>query len=271
MKKRIVSIGGGNMGRAIVGGLLAKGYDKALLSVVDPDPDARAKVGLELGVAVAPESTRLDDADIILLAVKPQLMKPVVIELARMRHGARPLFISIAAGITTNQIKRWLDDDAPIVRAMPNTPALVGRGASALFATPNVATSERQAAEWIMGAVGLAVWVEDEDLLDVVTALSGSGPAYFFLIMEILEKVAVELGLDAAVARKLTIETAHGAALLAGAAAVPPGTLREQVTSRGGTTERALGVLRSGNIEGLFRDALQAAHQRSRELAAASE
>lgn len=259
------------MGRAIIGGLLAQGYKKELVSVVDPDADARTKLARELAIDVEAVLTDFVDTDIVLLAVKPQIMKRVVEQLVPLIGDRRPLFISIAAGITTAQLARWLSQELPIVRVMPNTPSLVGRGAAALFATPNVTQVERDSAQAIVSAVGLAEWVDDEDLLDIVTALSGSGPAYYFLIMELLEKIAIELGLGAALARKLSIETAHGAALLARQSPSSPGTLREQVTSPGGTTESALKVLSDGNIEALLRRALTAAHQRSRELAAGSE
>lgn len=271
MEKRIVSIGGGNMGRAIIGGLLAQGYKQEHLSVVDPDPDARSMITQQLSVTVEPTLSDREAVDIVLLAVKPQIMKTVVADLAATMIGQRPLFISIAAGITTAQLSDWLGGDTPIVRVMPNTPSLVGSGAAVLFATANVGPAERQDAQAIISAVGIAEWVEDEDLLDVVTALSGSGPAYFFLFIELLEKIAVELGLDSALARKLAIETAHGSALLARQSPYPPATLREQVTSPGGTTESALKVLHNGDIEALLRDALQAAHQRSRELGSGTE
>ena len=270
MEKRIVSIGGGNMGRAIIGGLLAQGYKKELLSVVDPDSEARSKITQELVVTVEPALSDLETVALVLLAVKPQIMKAVIAELAPSIIGCWPLFISIAAGITTTQLSTWLGEDMPIVRVMPNTPSLVGSGAAALFAMANVGPGERQDAQAIISAVGIAEWVDDEDLLDVVTALSGSGPAYFFLFMELMEKIAMELGLDSPLARKLAIETAHGAALLARQSADPPATLREQVTSPGGTTESALKVLHNGGLEMLLREALKAAHQRSRELGAGS-
>ncbi len=256
------------MGRAIIGGLLANGYEKACLKVIDPDADARARISRELGIDTAPTLQRLGDTDIVLLAVKPQIMKSVLNDLGRLCDTSRPLFISIAAGITTELLSRWLACDTPIVRVMPNTPALVGRGAAALFATAKVNASERAAAEAIMEAVGSAVWLENEALMDTVTALSGSGPAYFFLLMETLEKVAIDLGLDTSVARELTLETALGAAVLARESQITPATLRERVTSPGGTTEAALGVLHEGNLETLVEDAVRAAHRRSRELAA---
>jgi pyrroline-5-carboxylate reductase len=271
MENRIISIGGGNMGSAILGGLLAKGYPKELITVVDPNPQVQQDMAASYGVTVLPKCTEIGRNDIVLLAVKPQIMQHVATQLADLVPNPEPLFISIAAGITTAQLGRWLAQSGSIVRVMPNTPALVGNGAAALFATPNTSAAERTAAESIIGGVGIAEWVDDEALLDVVTALSGSGPAYFFLFIEIMEKIAVELGLEQAVARKLAIETAHGSALLARQSSDSPGVLRERVTSPGGTTERALDILREGNIEGLLRDALTGAYERSSELAASAE
>lgn len=268
MNKTIVSIGGGNMGRAILGGLIADGYDPSLLLGVDPQAEAREQLARELGLTTAAGVDSLDRFDIVILAVKPQIMRAVVSELAPLVGDHRPLFISIAAGVTTDQLDNWLGGSQSIIRVMPNTPALVGAGAAAMFATQNVAANEREAAQAILSAVGVAVWVERENELDAVTALSGSGPAYFFLMLEILEKVAVELGLAATTARQLAIETAHGAALLARGSEHSPAILREQVTSPGGTTERALGILRDGRLETIFRDALVGAAERSRELSA---
>jgi pyrroline-5-carboxylate reductase len=271
MENHILSIGGGNMGSAIIGGLLAKDYPRDRIAVVDPSAQVQSRISDDFGINVQPSCREIRNGEIVLLAVKPQIMQPVVKELARLISTQRPLFVSIAAGITTTQLHRWLNADVPIVRVMPNTPSLVGHGAAAMFATAGVRDDERRSAEAIMGAVGLAEWVEDEAMLDVVTALSGSGPAYFFLFMEIMEDVAVELGLGRSIARKLTIETAHGAALLAQNSTFAPSELREQVTSRGGTTERALDILDSGNIRGLFREALKGAHRRSSELAIAAD
>lgn len=271
MENRIISIGGGNMGSAILGGLLAKGHPKELISVVDPNPQVQQDMAGRYGVTVLPKCTEIGRDDVVLLAVKPQIMQPVATQLANLVPDPGPLFISIAAGITTSQLGRWLGQSGSIVRVMPNTPALVGNGAAALFATQNTSAAERATAESIIGAVGIAEWVDNEALLDVVTALSGSGPAYFFLFIEIMEKIAVELGLEQAVARKLAIETAHGSALLARQSSDSPGILRERVTSPGGTTERALDILREGNIEGLLRDALTGAYERSGELAASAE
>lgn len=271
MEKHIQSIGGGNMGRAIIGGLLAKGYAPDRLRVVEPNEQARATIIEEFGISVKPQCDEIHDGEIVLLAVKPQIMQDVVTQLGGLIGAKRPLIISIAAGITTGQIGRWLGASVPIVRVMPNTPALVGRGAAALFATAETDDQEKAAAESIMAAVGLAEWVNDEALLDAVTALSGSGPAYFFLFMELMEDIGVELGLERSVARKLTIETALGSAELARNSDNPPGELRRQVTSPGGTTERALDILKSGDVAELMRNALRGAHARSIELAAAAE
>ena len=271
MENHILSIGGGNMGRAIIGGLIAKGYPREQLAVVEPSDQARGIITEQCNVAVTAECHEIRDTEIVLLAVKPQVMQDVVTQLAPFIKDKRPLFISIAAGITTQQISRWLGAPVPIVRVMPNTPSLVGRGAAALFATAQTNEQEKTAAESIMAAVGLAEWVDDEALLDVVTALSGSGPAYFFLFMELIEDIAVELGLDRSVARKLAIETALGSAELARNSPHPPAELRQQVTSPGGTTQRALEILNGGDITNLMRKALRGAHARSIELAAAAD
>jgi pyrroline-5-carboxylate reductase len=258
------------MGRAIIGGLIAGGYDKTRLKIVEPDRTARTKLTADFGLQADAEFTSLDGIDIVLLAVKPQVMHSVVSVLGPAFAGKCPLVISIAAGITTAQLSGWLGGVAAIVRVMPNMPSLIGRGAAALFATAAVDSAGREAAQSILRSVGVAVWVDSEQQLDAVTALSGSGPAYFFLVLEILERIGVELGLEAGVARELSIETACGAALLARESDYSPQILREQVTSPGGTTERALAVLADGDLEGLLRKALVAATRRSQELAEAS-
>lgn len=270
MNERILFIGGGNMGRAIIGGLLGTGYPADHLTVVDPAPLARDRLGAEFGIRVCATANPGDGADIVVLAVKPQIMATVATAFAADHPGLRPLYVSIAAGITTQQLSAWLGAGSAIVRVMPNTPAMVGAGAAAMFANEHVDEAGRAAAGAILEAVGIAAWVPEETQLDAVTALSGSGPAYFFLIFEILERVGTELGLDPALARQLAIETGYGAALLARSADEGPGTLREQVTSPGGTTAAALKVLDDRDITAVLRDALQAAHARSIELAHAS-
>jgi len=270
MNKHILFVGGGNMGRAIIGGLIANGYPKELISVADPDAAARTRISDDHGVATTANATITATTDIVLLAVKPQIMQPVARELAAGAGSAHPLYVSIAAGVTTGQLTQWLGSGSAIVRVMPNTPSMVGCGASALFATGDVDTAGREDAAAILGAVGTASWVHDEAQLDAVTALSGSGPAYFFLILEILERIGAELGLEPELARELAIETAHGAAVLARTSTDSPGILREQVTSPGGTTAAALNVLGERDLEGVLRAALNAAHGRSIELATES-
>lgn len=269
MDAQILFVGGGNMGRAIIGGLLGTGYPAHRITVADPDQSVRERLSADFGVTVCaraiPDSCAVPD--VVVLAVKPQIMAAVASAFAADNPAVRPLYISIAAGITTQQLSTWLGADKAIVRVMPNTPAMVGAGAAAMFANAHVDAGGRARAGAILDAVGIAAWVPDESLLDAVTALSGSGPAYFFLVFEILERIGTELGLDAALARQLAIETGYGAALLARTASDGPATLREQVTSPGGTTEAALNVLREHDIAAVFRDALHAAHARSIELA----
>lgn len=269
MKAQILFVGGGNMGRAMIGGLLATGYPADKIAVADPDQSARDRLAAEFDIKAYARagSDSGVNPDVVVLAVKPQLMPAVASAYAADHPGARPLYVSIAAGITTQQLSAWLGADSAIVRVMPNTPAMVGAGATAMYANPHVNAAGRDVASAILEAVGIATWVTEESQLDAVTALSGSGPAYFFLIFEVLEQIGAELGLDAALARQLAIETGYGAALLARTANTGPGTLREQVTSPGGTTEAALKVLAAHDITAVFRDALQAAHARSIELA----
>ncbi len=255
------------MGRAIVGGLLRRGHPVEALRVADPLATAREALAREFGiVALADNGAAILDADVVLLAVKPQQMQAVVRPLAATLAARKPLVLSIAAGITTHALASWIGTDLPLVRAMPNTPALVGRGATGLYATPTTPAPARALAESLLGAVGIVEWVEAEALLDAVTALSGSGPAYFFLLIECLERAGTALGLAPASARRLAIETAAGASELARGAGVDPATLRVQVTSPGGTTEQALQVLNEGGFEALITAALEAARDRGQIL-----
>ena len=263
----ICLIGGGNMGRAIVGGLLAKNFAASSITVIDPDQQARAALERDHAVTSADAVTDLSGYAVVILAVKPQIMMPLVQDLAGCVRPDEQLFMSVAAGVRSAQLARLLGREAAIVRVMPNTPALIGVGAAAMHANAAVTPTQKALAEQIMRAVGIACWVEDEALLDVVTALSGSGPAYYFLLMELLESAACKLGLAPEVARQLGIETAHGAALLARQSEHGPATLREQVTSPGGTTERALAILQSGGLAGLVDEALRGACERAQELA----
>jgi pyrroline-5-carboxylate reductase len=264
----VTFIGGGNMAVSLVGGLIADGWDPARIQVADPDPGQRERMAARHQVTTTPDNqSAVSGADVVVLAVKPQLMAAVTGTLAAGITQQQPLVISIAAGIRESALRNWLGADAAIVRAMPNTPALVQSGATALYANPAVSDRQRSLAESILRAVGLVIWVEDEALMDAVTALSGSGPAYFFLFMEALQAAGEELGLPAETARLLTLQTALGAARMALESPDDVATLRHQVTSPGGTTERAISLLQEGGLAELIGRAVQGAAERSRELA----
>ena len=264
----IAFMGGGNMARSLIGGLITGGHHANCIWVADPDAGQREFLRSRFGVHTRADNLELAaKAKVIVLAVKPQILQTVAQQLAPLIQSSQPLLISIAAGVREPDVRRWLGGGPlAVVRAMPNTPALVGSAASALFANEFVSEHQRQQAESLLRAVGVTVWVKDEALLDAVTALSGSGPAYFFLLMEALEQVGIRLGLNADTARLLTLQTAFGAAKMALESAESPATLRTRVTSPGGTTERALAVLQEGGLEPLVAQALEAACQRAREL-----
>ncbi|MCX4190494.1 pyrroline-5-carboxylate reductase [Methylophaga sp. OBS3] len=263
---KIVFIGGGNMARSLIGGLVADGQSAEQIHVVDKQPEVLTNLQQKYAVQVHDEiSAALSDADVVVLAVKPQQMQDVIKSLAPT-WPEKALLISIAAGIRLEDMSRWLQQPAAIVRAMPNTPSLVQAGATALFANENVTDTQKEQAEAILRAVGIAIWLETESKMDAVTALSGSGPAYFFLVMEAMENAAIELGLTQETARMLCLETAFGAAKMALESDLPVATLRQQVTSPGGTTERAIHELEDGGLHGLFENALVAAALRAREL-----
>ncbi|MEQ6342664.1 MAG: pyrroline-5-carboxylate reductase [Gammaproteobacteria bacterium] len=264
----IAFIGGGNMARSLIGGLLADGYDAQNIWVSDPDQGQRDEIKKNFAVhTVASNQDAIKHADAVILAVKPQVLQTVAEGLAKAAQHTKPLIISIAAGIRESALNAWLGGDIPIVRAMPNTPALVGSGATALYANARVSKHQHDLAESIMRAVGLALWLDHEAQMDAVTALSGSGPAYFFLIMEAMENAGRELGLPPETARLLTLQTAFGAAKMALESTEDSATLRTRVTSPGGTTEQAIKVLQEGQIKNLFSKALAAAHGRSIEMA----
>jgi len=263
----IAFIGGGNMARSLIGGLLADGCSPLSLSVADPVAEQRTLLHSHFGVHTNADNAAVAAAaEVVVLAVKPQVLQQVAVGLAATVQQRQPLIISVAAGVREPDLRRWLGGEAAVVRVMPNTPALVGSGASALYANIWVSPARRQLAESILRAVGLTVWVDDESLLDAVTALSGSGPAYFFLLMEALEDSAVRLGLPAEQARLLCLQTAFGAAKMALESADGPAVLRARVTSPGGTTERAVTTLQQGDFEALIDRALAAACGRAREL-----
>jgi pyrroline-5-carboxylate reductase len=268
MTNRIAFIGGGNMATSLIGGLIARGVAASSIVVADPESSQRSRVERDYGVTtVADAPAAAAGAQTVVLAVKPQQMEVVARSIATPVTAARALVISVAAGIRLRDLARWLGPNVPLIRTMPNRPALIGAGITAMHAAPAVDTSSRQRAESILAACGPTVWVADEAQLDVVTAVSGSGPAYFFLLIECLESAGIELGLDPAVARTLAVETARGAGRMAAEAVESPAELRAQVTSKGGTTAAALEVLEAGNVRGIFAAAVAAAAHRSAELA----
>ena len=264
---KIGFIGGGNMARSLIGGLVSAGYPSEAVSVADPSESIRRALAADFGIKATTDNQEImEQCDVVVLAVKPQVMQTVTTAL-QIGQNNPPLILSVAAGIRTASLANWLGGETAIVRAMPNTPALVQSGATGLFANPHVNPEQRDLAESIMRAAGLVQWVEDEALMDAVTALSGSGPAYLFLVMEAMENAAQQLGLPAETARLLTVQTAFGAAKLALEIEEDPALLRENVTSPGGTTERAIQVLRQERLEAMFAKALQAARDRAQELA----
>jgi len=268
LHKKIGFIGSGNMARSLASGLIKNGLEPGKLSMSDPDVGTRDAVSSQLGVSVSAQNRDVVEAsDIIVFSVKPQVLRAVALELADAVQEKRPLVISIAAGVRSDSLEKWLGGNLPLVRVMPNTAALIGSGASGLFANPRADQPARDIAESVMRAVGVVAWVENEEQLDTVTALSGSGPAYFFLVMEALEQAAIESGLPADVARLLTLETAYGAAKMALENGEEPAVLRQQVTSKGGTTERAIAVMEENGLRDIYKKAIFAAAERSAELA----
>jgi pyrroline-5-carboxylate reductase len=261
-------IGGGNMAGSLIGGLIADGWDPHHITVSDRDPEQLDQLGKRFGVAIHPDNrAAATGAGVVVLAVKPQVVEPVARELADLLTHQHSLVISIAAGIRSDTLRHWIGERTAIVRTMPNTPALVQTGATALFANAMVTAGQRDIAETILRAVGLTIWVENESMMDAVTALSGSGPAYFFLFMEALQKAGSALGLPERTARLLTLQTALGAAKMAIESPEEPARLRQRVTSPGGTTERAIQVFQQHNFDELVLQALEAAAARSDELA----
>jgi pyrroline-5-carboxylate reductase len=262
---KITFLGGGNMAAALIGGLVKQGFKAADLQAVELSAEGRSKLESQFGVRAA-ES--LDDqalaCDVLVLAVKPQQLKAAVAPLAG--RLTTQVVVSIAAGLRLVDIGRWLGDYHTLVRAMPNTPALIGAGITGLFANASVSAAGRAAAEQVLAAVGSTVWVADEAQIDGVTAVSGSGPAYVFHFIECLQAAGESLGFDEATARKLAIDTVLGAAKLAADSDDAPGVLREKVTSKGGTTAAALASFAADGFPAIVTRAVAAAEARGREL-----
>jgi pyrroline-5-carboxylate reductase len=266
--QKIGFIGGGNMAGSLIKGLIASGHNAQDIWVSDVDAGKLQYFATQLQVNAVPDNhTVAGAADVLVLAVKPQVLRGVAENLATVVQQKKPLVVSIAAGITQRSLLAWLGDHTPIVRCMPNTPALVLSGATALHANGFVNDEQQDSAENILRAVGVTVWVDDEAQLDAVTAVSGSGPAYFFLLMEAMEKTALQLGLSEPVARLLVQQTALGAAKIALESSESPQHLRQQVTSPGGTTQRALETFAQAGFEGIVAQALTAARDRAVEMA----
>ncbi|MCU7797346.1 MAG: pyrroline-5-carboxylate reductase [Candidatus Thiodiazotropha sp. (ex Myrtea spinifera)] len=264
---KLTFVGGGNMATSLIAGLIADGYDSQLITVSDLDSEKLAQMAARFGIHTEPDNAKaIEDAGIVVLAVKPQVLESVARGLAETLQKTQPLVISIAAGVQETILRDWLGGDVTLVRSMPNTPAMIQSGATGLHAGPGVTDEQRDMAENILRAVGLTRWVDDETQMDAVTAVSGSGPAYFFLIMEAMEAAAIEMGLDNETARLLVLQTALGASRMAMESSDSPATLREKVTSPGGTTERALDILEEGKLRELFAKALRGAQTRSQEL-----
>ncbi len=276
INKKIGFIGAGNMAYSLIGGLTATGVAGKNIWVSDPNAEQTAQLAEQFKLNIAQNNSELVKAvDVVVLAVKPQQLAVVCREISEQvkakEQSQVPLFISIAAGVLCQDIERWLGSqngkELALVRCMPNTPALVQSGATALFANAQVSDNQRILAESILRAVGLTLWLDQEEDMHAVTALSGSGPAYIFLVIEALEKAGVQLGLDEKTAHLLALQTAFGASKMALESEDSAEVLRTKVTSPGGTTERAIGILQDGQLEALFLKALQGAQSRSRELA----
>ena len=268
MAQQIIGfIGAGNMATSLVGGMITRGIRPARIWMSDVSQDRLDELSRQHRVHVSTDNAEIARrADVLVLAVKPQVMQTVCEALREALGERQPLIISIAAGVTVASLKGWLGE-LPVVRCMPNTPALVQAGATGLYAEPSVSAEQKELAGQILGSVGLTFWFDEEKALDAVTAVSGSGPAYFFLLMESMIEAGRKLGLDEHTARQLVLQTAWGASQLAITSEAGPDVLRQQVTSPGGTTAAALNVFEEGGFRVLVDSALAAARRRSEELA----
>ncbi len=261
-------IGAGNMATAIIGGMLANGFTASNIWVSAPDDNHLQTIRQRFGVSVTTDNRHCaQQGDMVVLAVKPKVMRDVCESIAPVVQNTRPLIVSIAAGLEAPTLDGWLGGGLPLVRVMPNTPSLVGKGAAGLYANDAVTASQKKTVESVFGSIGSALWVEEEHLLHAVTALSGSGPAYFFLMLEALEAAATEAGIESATARKLAIQTMAGAAEMAAQSEFDPAQLKRNVMSPGGTTEQAINSFEKGGLRNLVKEAYGAAFKRSTEMA----
>lgn len=267
MTSQIAFIGAGNMASAIFGGMIDAGYPADAITATSPDDNHLAPLRSRYGIHTTTDNNAaVADADVVVLAVKPQLMREICAAMRDAVQARQPLIVSVAAGLTAETLDDWLGGGLAVIRCMPNTPALVGAGASGLYANARVSDDQRSLATTLLEAVGLVEWVDDEVLLEAVTAVSGSGPAYFFLIFEALEDAGKRLGLPARSARRLALQTAFGAARMAQQSEFDPAQLKRNVMSPGGTTERAVQSFEDGGLRQLFENATEACAQRAREM-----
>ncbi|WP_029408243.1 pyrroline-5-carboxylate reductase [Thiomicrorhabdus sp. Milos-T2] len=268
MNTTICFIGAGNMAQSLIGGLIASGYNQQNIIATDPTEAQRNAVTQKFGIhCLADNAEAVSKSDIVVLAVKPQVFESVCQTITEAVQAKKPLIISVAAGIRSNDINRWLGDNMAIVRTMPNTPALIQTGATGLFANASVSQEQQSQAEHILRAAGITVWVDEESKLDAVTALSGSGPAYYFMFMEAMEQTAQKLGLDEKTAHLLTLQTALGASKMALESQQDCATLRQNVTSPNGTTEKALQSFENAGLHQIVENAMKASQTRAQELA----
>lgn len=264
---RIAFIGAGSMSRSLIGGLLRHSFAAADLCAADPDARQREILQQQFGVMTTPDNLNaITDAGVVVLAIRQPAMRAATQALAAALARARPLIVSVAAGIREPDIRRWLGYDAAIVRVIPNTPALIGEGAAVLYANRFVTLEQRACVEYMLKSVGVALWVDDENYMHAITAISACGPAYFFLVMEAVDAAGRKLGLPAELAHELVLQTAYGAARMARESQIAPAELRRQVASPGGTTFAALTVLENAGLRELFLEALTAARDRGAEL-----
>ena len=267
MKPTISFIGGGNMARSLIGGLLKQCYDHSSIRVSEPYAPTREALAAETGIPVHDDNPRAAAGSAVwLFAVKPQVMKNVCAELKDLAQRERPLILSIAAGITATQLETWLGGNLPVVRIMPNTPALLGAGASGLFANARVSVEQKNIAGMLFEATGICAWISDEAQMDTVTALSGSGPAYVFLLCEAMQAAAEKQGLPVDAARALAVQTFVGAARMLSQSGEPADVLRQRVTSPNGTTHAAVTAFENGGLRDLVQTALDAARTRGENL-----
>lgn len=264
---RIVFIGAGNMASAIFGGMLDSGYPAEAIVATSRSQEKRDDISQRYGIRTMQDNlAAVQEADVVILAVKPQMMRDLCLSLREAVQVRRPLVVSVAAGLDAATLDGWLGGGLALIRCMPNTPSLVGAGVSGLYANDRVSDGERQLVTELLTSVGLVEWVDQETQLEAVTAISGSGPAYFFLFMESLEAAGIELGLPAESARRLALQTAFGAAKMARESEFDPAELRRRVTSPNGTTERAINAFEEAGLRDIVGRATQACAERAREL-----